>query len=119
MQKPTKSKNLLHSERPQLLETEVERKPVSDVALVVPVHIRVIVVHVVRGQPVGKLRLHADVGALAEVGSMAAYDGVVLGERHVAFYQVSTLPCCFSDEINSHHCQADYMHANFVIQNLC
>ena len=31
-----------------------------------------------------------------KVGSMAAYEGVVFGEGQVTFYQVSSLPCCFS-----------------------
>ena len=42
--------NLLNSEGPQFLETEVEGEPVGDIALVVPVYQRVVVVHVVGGQ---------------------------------------------------------------------
>ena len=101
--KNAKSLDLLHSEGAQLLKTEVEREPVSDVALIVPVLGRVVVIHVVGGQPVRKLWLHADVGALAEVGSVTAYDGVVLGERHVAFYHVSPLSRRLSGGRNSHH----------------
>ena len=55
--------NLLNSEGPQFLETEVEGEPVGDIALVVPVYQRVVVVHVVGGQSRGKLRLGAYVGA--------------------------------------------------------
>ena len=95
--------DLLHSEGAQLLETEVKREPVSDVALVIPVHRWVVVIHVVRGQPVSKLGLCADVGAKAEVRSVAAYDGVVFGESHVTLYKVSALPGSLSGERNSLH----------------
>merc|ERR1719150_1578829 len=86
---------LLLSQALQFCQREVEAEPVGDVSLVIPVDVIIVVVHVVGGKSVLKLRSLGDISSEVKVRFVGADKLVILRDSQVTLDQVCPLPGCF------------------------